>query len=89
MQVREDASLPAAHITVHLDGVVDHAQVGVNPEEAVLELRMTLRQVHARPRRIVTSPQWFLDLLELDAHVVHVGIDSDQIDILVFFRPSL
>ncbi len=48
----------------------------------ILEVRMSLREILACPGGVVARAERLAQLLELHAHIVHVGVDGDQIDVL-------
>ena len=50
---------------------------------------MTMREIFARSGGAVSGPDRFPHLLELDPHVVDVGVHGDQVDVLVGARSGV
>jgi hypothetical protein len=89
VDIRRHAGLPTSrHVAPDLHRVVRHPQVRVDPVEAVLHLRVAVVQVLARSRRAVAGPNRLLDLLQLNAHVVDVSVDGDQVHVAVLLWPG-
>ena len=50
---------------------------------------MTMREIFACSGGAVSGADRFPHLLELDPHVVDVGVHGDQVDVLVGARPGV
>lgn len=70
----------------YLDGIVRHAQIRINPVEAVLELWMSKKEIFARSGWTVFGANGLLHLLQFNAHIIDVSVDGYQVYVLVLFK---
>ncbi len=74
------------HATKDFDCIVRHAKVGIDPVMTILELGMAEMQIFAGSSRAAFATDGLLHLLQLYAHVVDIGVDGDEVHVLVLLR---
>merc|ERR1719188_709611 len=89
MNIGIDTSIATrGHSAVHLNSIIRHAQIRINPIETILELWMSKEEILAGSSRAIFGTDRLFHFFQFDAHIVDVSVDRNQIHILVLLRSS-